>query len=439
MARSPRPRSPLVVRIAVADEHLPKGYSHYKIRSNDFAHSKSKNRDDNEEDCFLDYFLTPDGKSLRSRPRLLQHLVNTGAAADDIARVRDGLASDGYEASTVLPAGWAVKPSGNSHGYDHLFLTKDGEAMRGKSAVTRVLVNRKGKRAEDDLLAFLNVGRSQVIGGLLEVAGLPGGWSARRFGESNAVVISASGQTYTRVASATSAMVVKQLLRKEEGLLLAARITEMAERRGVGAGDRGAHGQKRLLVDIEPLDVDLYGRVGTDDDGEPKMLKVKKRKRPETVQAGATAKAETYQQDTPAVAYERLQEEKRAKEARCNKEKKSEAHLLMTVKVLLEEAFHGHQGNDLHDQVLGNVMRPIEPPQETAPFHMFKIRRSASLREFLSTVAEGMRLSVEGLRPWPLARRSPGPSSGRPLTPPPPGPTRRCGRAGWSRTTAAAA
>ena len=64
----------------------------------------------------------------------------------------------------------------------------------------------------------------------------------------------------------------------------------------------------------------------------------------------------------------------------------------MSVKVLLEDAFYGHQGNDLFDQ-------------ETVPAFEFKIKKSASLREFLNTVAEDMRWPVERLRPWPLSHR----------------------------------
>lgn len=103
------------------------------------------------------------------------------------------------------------------------------------------------------------------------------------------------------------------------------------------------------------------------------------------------------QQDIPEAIYERLQEEKRIEAIR--RKEKNEAHLFMSVKVLLEDAFHGHQGNDLFDQ-------------ETAPFFEFKIRKAASLREFLSTVAEDMRWPVDRLRPWPLSHRWPGTGSG---------------------------
>eukprot|EP00092_Neocalanus_flemingeri_P030841 GFUD01033495.1.p1 GENE.GFUD01033495.1~~GFUD01033495.1.p1 ORF type:complete len:1103 (+),score=278.33 GFUD01033495.1:268-3576(+) len=97
------------------------------------------------------------------------------------------------------------------------------------------------------------------------------------------------------------------------------------------------------------------------------------------------------QADIPEAISERLQEEKRIEAIR--RKEKNEAHLYMSVKVLLEDAFYGHQGNDLFDV-------------ETAPSFEFKIKKSATLREFLNTVAEDMRWPVERLRPWPLSHRT---------------------------------
>jgi len=97
------------------------------------------------------------------------------------------------------------------------------------------------------------------------------------------------------------------------------------------------------------------------------------------------------QTDIPEAISERLQEEKRIEAIR--RKEKNEAHLYMSVKVMLEDAFYGHQGNDLFDP-------------ETAPSFEFKIKKSATLREFLNTVAEDMRWPVERLRPWPLTHRT---------------------------------
>ena len=96
-------------------------------------------------------------------------------------------------------------------------------------------------------------------------------------------------------------------------------------------------------------------------------------------------------EDIPETCQERLQEEKKIEAIR--RKEKNEAHLYMTVRVILEDAFFGHQGNDLYDP-------------ETAPVHEFRIKKSASLKEFLNTVAEDMKWPVERLRPWPLSHRT---------------------------------
>ena len=93
------------------------------------------------------------------------------------------------------------------------------------------------------------------------------------------------------------------------------------------------------------------------------------------------------QTDIPDTCQERLQEEKRIEAIR--RKEKNEAHLYMSVKVILEDAFFGHQGNDLFDP-------------EMAPTHDFLIKKSATLKEFLSTVATDLGLPVERLRPWQL-------------------------------------
>ena len=95
--------------------------------------------------------------------------------------------------------------------------------------------------------------------------------------------------------------------------------------------------------------------------------------------------------DIPDAVTARLQEEKRIEAIR--RKEKNEAHLYMSVKVILEDAFFGHQGNDLFDP-------------ETAPSFEFKIKKTATLGEFLAIVAEDMRFPVEKLRPWPLSHRT---------------------------------
>ena len=51
--------------------------------------------------------------------------------------------------------------------------------------------------------------------------------------------------------------------------------------------------------------------------------------------------------DIPSELVERLQEEKKIEVVK--RKEKSEAHIYMTLKVMFEDCFHGHQGNDLYD------------------------------------------------------------------------------------------
>ena len=71
------------------------------------------------------------------------------------------------------------------------------------------------------------------------------------------------------------------------------------------------------------------------------------------------------QEYIPEAIFDRLQEEKKLEAVR--RKEKNEAHLYMTVKVILEDAFYGHQGHDLYDP-------------ETAPYMEFRVRKAATLR-----------------------------------------------------------
>merc|ERR1719391_1597948 len=97
------------------------------------------------------------------------------------------------------------------------------------------------------------------------------------------------------------------------------------------------------------------------------------------------------QADIPDTCQERLMEEKRIEAIR--RKEKNEAHLYMSVKVILEDAFFGHQGNDLFDP-------------EISPTHEFRIKKSATLKEFLNTVADNLKWPADRLRPWPLSHRT---------------------------------
>jgi ubiquitin carboxyl-terminal hydrolase 7 len=143
------------------------------------------------------------------------------------------------------------------------------------------------------------------------------------------------------------------------------------------------------------------------------------------------------QQDIPDAIYERLQEEKRIEAIR--RKEKNEAHLFMTVKVLLEDAFYGHQGNDLFDQVLRKVTL----------IHLHSPGNCSLLRVQDKEVGEPAGVPLDGGGGHAVAGGAPpslaaGPQvpgrTDRPLTgPSPSGLTRRCGRASWSWRTATAA
>lgn len=72
---------------------------------------------------------------------------------------------------------------------------------------------------------------------------------------------------------------------------------------------------------------------------------------------------------------ERLQEEKRLEQIR--RKERTEAYLYMTVNVLLEDSFDGHQGNDLYDP-------------EHALYRVFRVRKQATVHEFLELLSDSL-------------------------------------------------
>ena len=67
--------------------------------------------------------------------------------------------------------------------------------------------------------------------------------------------------------------------------------------------------------------------------------------------------------DIPTELAERLQEEKKIEVVK--RKEKSEAHMYMTLKIMFEDCFHGHQGNDLYDseRVNANFTQEVKLPQ----------------------------------------------------------------------------
>lgn len=91
--------------------------------------------------------------------------------------------------------------------------------------------------------------------------------------------------------------------------------------------------------------------------------------------------------DIPETLVSRLSEERRL-ESQKRKER-SEAHLYMSVQILLEDDFCGHQGNDLYDS-------------EKTSTRTFKIKKTSTLMEFLEMLSENLKYPVRQLRPWPF-------------------------------------
>ncbi|XP_044253293.1 ubiquitin carboxyl-terminal hydrolase 7 isoform X1 [Tribolium madens] len=95
--------------------------------------------------------------------------------------------------------------------------------------------------------------------------------------------------------------------------------------------------------------------------------------------------------DIPSELADRLAEEKRMEQVR--RKERNEAHLYMTINVLLEDSFDGHQGNDLYDPD-----RPL--------FRVFKIKKMALVSEMMDMFADAFKYPTEQIRPWPFSQRS---------------------------------
>ncbi|KAK0173583.1 hypothetical protein PV328_006757 [Microctonus aethiopoides] len=65
----------------------------------------------------------------------------------------------------------------------------------------------------------------------------------------------------------------------------------------------------------------------------------------------------------------------------------------MTVNVLLEDSFDGHQGNDLYDP-------------ERVLYRVFRIRKLSTVHEFLQLLSENLKYPVDQIRVWPFSSRT---------------------------------
>jgi ubiquitin carboxyl-terminal hydrolase 7 len=97
------------------------------------------------------------------------------------------------------------------------------------------------------------------------------------------------------------------------------------------------------------------------------------------------------QEDIPLALVDRLNEEKKLEIAK--RKEKNDAHLYMTLRVLTEDDFAGHQGNDLYDS------ERVQPRE-------IRVRKEYTLKQVMDVVAAQMKHSVNRLRIWPLSHRT---------------------------------
>nr|CAD7262037.1 unnamed protein product [Timema shepardi] len=88
---------------------------------------------------------------------------------------------------------------------------------------------------------------------------------------------------------------------------------------------------------------------------------------------------------------ERLQEEKRMEQIR--RKERNEAHLYMSVQVLLEDSFEGHQGNDLYDP-------------DKVHYRIYRVKKQTTIQELVEQLADSLNYPMEQIRPWPFSYRS---------------------------------
>lgn len=100
---------------------------------------------------------------------------------------------------------------------------------------------------------------------------------------------------------------------------------------------------------------------------------------------------EVTEEDIPGELVERLNTEKQLEIVK--RKEKTEAHLYMTVRILLEDMFYGHQGNDLYegDKVIYQELR---------------IKKQETLRKALEAISTQMKIPLTNMRPWPLSHRT---------------------------------
>ncbi|KAL5018785.1 hypothetical protein ScPMuIL_004507 [Solemya velum] len=96
--------------------------------------------------------------------------------------------------------------------------------------------------------------------------------------------------------------------------------------------------------------------------------------------------------DIPDGLHKRLEQERRLEALK--KKERTEAHLYMNIQVVTEDNFFGYQGNDLFDQ-----------EKKCFDCRVFKVKKMATLLEFMEMLSENLKYPIAQLRPWPLQLR----------------------------------
>lgn len=95
--------------------------------------------------------------------------------------------------------------------------------------------------------------------------------------------------------------------------------------------------------------------------------------------------------DIPAELSDRLNAEKQMEIVK--RKEKTESHLYMVTRILFEDSFYGHQGNDLYET-------------DKISYKEVRVKKQDSLREVLGTLSSQLGYPVEKMRLWPLNHRT---------------------------------
>lgn len=69
-----------------------------------------------------------------------------------------------------------------------------------------------------------------------------------------------------------------------------------------------------------------------------------------------------------------------------------EAHLYMTIRILMEDSFVGHQGNDLYDA-------------DKVTYQEVRVKKTETLKDVLAILSDQTKFPPEQLRIWPMTNR----------------------------------